>query len=177
MSSKLHTVSLIGLPGSGKTTVGRHLARRLNTKFVDTDLVIEQRIGCSIRCFFAREGETGFRDIEQAVINELTSGQLDFGVLATGGGAVLKEANRHHLYSRTQVVYLHASLDELYQRLRHDHQRPLMQVADPRATLDAMYAQRDPLYRETAHWVIDTAKLSTHALVQQVLDKIVRFSV
>jgi shikimate kinase len=155
------------MPGSGKSTVGRQLARRLGCPFHDSDHVIEQRIGCSIRDFFAREGEAAFRDIEEEVIAELAgSGKV---VVATGGGAVLRPANREHLREGGQVVYLRSSAEDLYRRLRHDTQRPLLQVADPQARLRQMYAERDPLYRETAHYVIETGRPSVATLVNMIL--------
>lgn len=160
-------VSLIGLPGSGKSTVGRQLARRLHLPFVDSDHVLEERLGCSIRSYFEREGEERFRDMEQAVLDELT--QRPAAVLSTGGGAVLRPVNRVHLKSRTQVVYLKSSPDELFRRLRHDTNRPLLQVADPLGRLRDLYAVRDPLYRETAHFVIETGRPSVGTLVNMIV--------
>ncbi|WP_066702082.1 shikimate kinase [Curvibacter delicatus] len=160
-------VSLIGLPGSGKSTVGRQLARRLHLPFVDSDHVLEDRLGCSIRTYFEREGEERFRDMEQAVLDELT--RQPAGVLSTGGGAVLRPVNRSCLKSRTQVVYLKSSPDELFRRLRHDTNRPLLQVADPLGRLRELYAVRDPLYRETAHFVIETGRPSVGTLVNMIV--------
>jgi shikimate kinase len=160
-------LSLIGLPGSGKSTVGRNLARRLALPFVDSDHVIEQRLGCPIRQYFEREGEAAFRDVEEAVIDELSLAQT--GILATGGGAVLREANRRHLRERGLVVYLKSSPDELFRRLRHDRNRPLLQVADPLARLRDLYAIRDPLYRETAHFSIETGRPSVGTLVNMIV--------
>src|SRR5690606_24114578 len=100
-------IALVGMPGSGKSTVGRQLARRLKLEFVDSDQLIEERLGCSIRTFFDREGEVAFRDVEQAVIDELTG--RDGLVLSTGGGTVLRPLNRQHLHARCQVVYLRSS--------------------------------------------------------------------
>lgn len=160
-------VSLIGLPGSGKSTVGRQLARRLHCPFVDSDHVLEERLGCSIRAYFEREGEERFRDMEQAVLDELT--QRPDSVVSTGGGAVLRPANRVNLKSRTQVVYLKSSPDELFRRLRHDTNRPLLQVADPLGRLRELYAVRDPLYRETAHFVIETGRPSVGTLVNMIV--------
>ena len=160
-------ISLIGLPGSGKTTVGRQLSRRLRVPFLDSDTVIEQQLGCSIREFFEREGEQRFRDIEASVIDELT--QSKEGVLSTGGGAVLRPENRAHLHGRTRVVYLNSSPDDLFRRLRHDKNRPLLQVADPLGRLRDLHAQRDPLYRETAHFQVDTGRPSVASLVNMIL--------
>jgi shikimate kinase len=160
-------VSLVGLPGSGKSTVGRQLARRLQLPFIDSDHLLEQRLGCSIREYFEREGEERFRDLEESVIDELT--QRQEGVLSTGGGVVLRAANRAHLHARSRVVYLKSSPDELFRRLRNDTQRPLLQVADPLQRLRDLYAVRDPLYREAAHFVIETGRPSVSTLVNMIV--------
>lgn len=160
-------IALIGLPGSGKSTVGRQLARRLQLPFFDSDHVIEQQLGCSIREYFEREGEERFRDVEEAVIDQLT--QNPPCVLSTGGGAVLRAANRQHLRQRGQVVYLNSSPDELFRRLRHDVNRPLLQVTDPFTRLRDLYAVRDPLYRETAHFIIETGRPSVATLVNMIV--------
>jgi len=160
-------VSLIGLPGSGKSTVGRHLARRLQLPFVDTDHVIEARIGGSIRQYFEQEGEEAFRDLESAVMDELT--KTAQGILSTGGGAVLRPANRRHLSERSSVVYLKSTPDELFRRLRHDRNRPLLQVGDPLQRLRDLYGIRDPLYRETAHFTVETGRPSVATLVNMIV--------
>ncbi|MBA4261135.1 MAG: shikimate kinase, partial [Comamonadaceae bacterium] len=131
-------IGLVGLPGSGKSTVGRQLARRLSLPFSDSDHVIEQRLGCSIREYFEREGEERFRDLEQEVLDQLTRGGA--GVLSTGGGAVLRAENRAHLRQRGRVVYLRSTPEEVFRRLRHDRNRPLLQVADPLQRLRDLYA-------------------------------------
>lgn len=160
-------ISLVGLPGSGKSSVGRQLARRLKLPFFDTDQVIEQQLGCSIREFFEREGEDRFRDIEELVIDQLT--QNPAGVVSTGGGVILRSANRQLLRERSQVVYLNSSPDELFKRLRHDMNRPLLQVADPLNRLRELHALRDPLYRETAHFIIETGRPSVATLVNTIV--------
>lgn len=158
---------LIGLPGSGKSTVGRHLARRIALPFFDSDHVIEQRLGCSIREFFEREGEDRFRDIEAAVLEELTAGPAS--VVSTGGGSVLRKENREHLHQRGSVVYLRSTVEEVFRRLRYDRNRPLLQVADPLQRLKDLYSVRDPLYRETAHFVIETGRPSVAMLVNMIV--------
>lgn len=160
-------IVLVGLPGSGKTTVGKQLARRLKLPFVDSDHVIEERLGCSIREFFEREGEDRFRDVEQEVIDELSRGQAC--VLSTGGGAVLRSANRQHLHDRGKVVYLRSTPEDVYRRVRHDRNRPLLLVADPLQRLRDLYEARDPLYREAAHFVIDTGRPSVATLVNMIV--------
>ena len=160
-------ISLIGLPGSGKSTVGRQLARRLQLHFSDSDHVIEQQLGCSIREYFEREGEERFRDVEESVIDDLT--RVRSGVLSTGGGVILRLANRERLRQRCKVVYLNSSPDELFRRLRHDVNRPLLQVADPLNRLRDLHALRDPLYRETAHFVVETGRPSVATLVSMIV--------
>ena len=155
------------MPGSGKSAVGRQLARRLNARFYDSDQVIEQRVGCSIRDYFELEGEAAFRVLEEAVINELTGHTAC--VLSTGGGSVLRQANRDNLRRHTRTVYLHSSPDEIFRRLRHDKSRPLLQVPDPLARLHELYAVRDPLYRQTAHFVVDTGRPSVFILAGEIL--------
>lgn len=160
-------ISLVGLPGSGKSTLGRQLARKLQLAFVDSDQVIEQRLGCSIREYFEREGEERFRDAEESIIEELT--RLHHGVLSTGGGSVLRPKNRENLRGSGQVVYLKSSPEELFRRLRHDMNRPLLQVADPMARLRDLFAVRDPLYRETAHFILETGRPSVATLVNMIV--------
>jgi len=159
--------SLIGMPGGGKSTVGRHLARRLGQEFVDTDAVIERRVGCPIRTFFEQEGEERFRDLETVVLEELI--QSASGVIATGGGIVLRDINREALRARTVCIYLRSTPEELFRRLRHDSKRPLLQVADPLVRLRELFTKRDPLYRQAAQFVIETGRPSVPALVNMIL--------
>jgi shikimate kinase len=161
------------MPGSGKSTVGRHVARHLGLPFVDTDHEIERRIGCSIREFFELRGEPAFRDVEADVINEVLGGSGLPRVVATGGGAVLREANRMALRAHSQVFYLRSTPEDLARRLRHDTHRPLLQGGhDPLRRLRTLFAERDPLYRATAHFIIETGRPSVHTLVNMVLMQI-----
>ena len=160
-------IALVGLPGSGKSTVGRQLARRLQLPFYDSDRVIEERLGCSVKDFFAREGEESFRGVEASVIDELT--QIPNAVLSTGGGAVILPANRSNLHSRGHVIYLKSAPEELARRLKHDTHRPLLQVDDPLKRLRDLFAARDPLYRETAHFIIETGRPSVATLVNMIV--------
>jgi shikimate kinase len=156
-------IALVGMPGGGKSTIGRQLARRLNCPFHDSDSVIEKKIGQSIRSFFEQEGEAPFRRIETEVIAALATTGLT--VVATGGGAVLSEANRHVLHDQFHVVYLRSTPEELFRRLKNDTQRPLLQVKEPLAQLKKLYAERDPLYRKVAHFVVETGRPSVGSLV------------
>jgi shikimate kinase len=161
------SIILVGLPGSGKSTIGRQLGRRLGLPFVDSDHVIEQRLGCSIREFFDREGEERFRDIEEGILDDLTL--RHHGVLSTGGGSVLRAINRERLHERGRVVYLRSSPEEVFRRVRHDVNRPLLQVSDPLQRLRVLHDARDPLYRETAHFVVETGRPSVATLLNMII--------
>ena len=161
-------IVLVGMPGSGKSTIARTLSRRLQLGMADSDQMIEQRLGCSIRNYFDSHGEVAFRDVEEAVIDQLTQGDAPL-VLATGGGAVLRPINRQRLHERGTVIYLRSSPEQLFRRLRHDTKRPLLQVADPLKRLRALYEERDPLYRECAHFVVDTHGSSLSMLVNRIM--------
>lgn len=172
---KLHSGNLIlvGMMGSGKTTMGRALARQLGKVFVDSDEEIQKRTGVTIPHIFDIEGEAGFRQRESAVIRDLVGrGNM---VLATGGGAVLAEQNRVFLQHNGIVIYLKASVHDLWQRTRHDRNRPLLQTADPHAKLTELYQQRDPLYQQVADIVVHSGKQSVHALMLHLLDEIDAF--
>lgn len=161
--------ALVGMPGSGKSTVGRHLARRQGLPFVDMDQRLEERLGCSIRSYFDQHGEAAFRDHESALLAELAD-QPGPMVLSTGGGIVLRADNRAALRRGfAHVMYLRASPEDIFRRLRHDRTRPLLQVADPLERLRELYRTRDPLYRETAHYVIETGRPSVNTLVNMVM--------
>jgi shikimate kinase len=164
--NKLTRISLIGMPGGGKSTVGRHLAKRLGLSFFDSDAVFEQRFRTTIKDFFGSEGEPAFRDAETAIISDLL--EQNGLVLATGGGAILREENRTLLRERSVVVYLRSSPEEIYKRLKNDTQRPLLQVADPMARLKELHSQRDPLYQSTAHFVVETGRPSVQMLVNMI---------
>lgn len=156
--------------GAGKTTVGRLLARRLKRAFYDSDEEIERRCGVRIPVIFDIEGEAGFRARETQVIAELCA--LDNAVLATGGGVVLAQENRRRIAARGTVVYLHARPSHLWQRVRHDRNRPLLATTDPQKKIEQLYAQRDPLYREVADLVIDTGKQSVQTLAKDLLSRL-----
>lgn len=152
--------------GAGKTTVGRHLAKRFGRRFADADHEVESRTGVRIPTIFEIEGEAGFRKREAQVIAELAL-ENDL-VLATGGGVVLDPANRGVLAGSGLVVYLNAAPDLLYARTRHDRNRPLLRVANPLAKIRELFVARDPLYREIADLVIDAVPGGVTSLVSKV---------
>lgn len=154
--------------GAGKSSVGRQLAKQLDYPFLDSDHEIEDRTGAKISLIFDIEGENGFRDREEQMIEELS--QRSNIVLATGGGAVLREINRQHLHERGTVIYLAASVEQLFERTRRDRNRPLLQTDDPKAKITELLEAREPLYREVAHHVIDTDGRSVRSVVMSILD-------
>lgn len=156
-------IFLVGMMGAGKTTVGKLLARQLDKTFIDCDEEIQRRTGVSVTHIFDVEGEAGFRKREAAVIHDLV--QHNNLILATGGGAVLIESNRAELSHNGIVVYLKGSVHDLWQRTRHDRNRPLLQTADPLGRLKALYKQRDPLYTELADLIVHSGKQSAQNLV------------
>jgi shikimate kinase len=155
-------VTLIGLLGAGKSTIGKLLAKKLQRKFVDSDHVIEARTGVSVREIFEVEGEAGFREREQAVVCELV--REPGIVLATGGGCILREATRAQLREHSTVIYLLATPEEVFRRVGHDRSRPLLNTPDPLAKLRELFEIRDPLYREIAHYIAETHGRSPQAL-------------
>ncbi|MFN9029532.1 MAG: shikimate kinase [Betaproteobacteria bacterium] len=162
------SIFLIGLPGSGKSTVGRLVARETGRNFIDSDREIELRSGVSIATIFELEGEAGFRKRESQVLDELT--QRADVVLATGGGAVLAEANRTHLRSRGLVIYLEVSTDELVRRTSGDTSRPLLQADDPRTRVVELMQLRQPLYEATSHVSFHSGAANPRRLVKRIIE-------
>ena len=158
---------LVGMPGVGKTTIGRRLASRLDMDFVDLDAAIEAEIGGSIRGYFELHGEPAFRNVESDMLGRvLVAGAC---VLATGGGAVLHADNCQTMREHGTVIYLRTSPELLARRLRNDTKRPLLQVDDPLKKLRQLYTARDPLYRAAAHYVIDTQRGSVATVANYIL--------
>ncbi|HSS70301.1 MAG TPA: shikimate kinase [Casimicrobiaceae bacterium] len=157
---------LVGMPGCGKSTLGRLLARRLDKRFYDADVELERRLGVSIPVIFELEGEHGFRDREEAVLTDLVT-QTNI-VLSTGGGVVLRPANRDRLKEGGTVLYLHATPDTLWERTRHSKHRPLLQAPDPFARVQELYAARDALYREVADFVIESDREQVNRLAHRL---------
>ena len=156
--------------GAGKTTVGKILSKRYHKTFHDSDHEIESRCGVKIPVIFEIEGEEGFRKREEVAIAELTA--LSNVVLATGGGAILSTTNRELLKSRGIVIYLRGSPEHLFERTRHDRNRPLLQTGNPLAKLRELYQQRDPLYRDVADIVVDTGRQSVAGMARGLYDKL-----
>lgn len=167
---KSNNIFLVGLMGSGKTTVGRALAKRLGMLFIDSDHEIEARTGATIPLIFEIEGEASFRRREAEVISDLTAQQGI--VLATGGGAILDPQSREYLKTRGIVIYLRASVNSILHRTHADKNRPLLQTADPRKKIEELSRQREPLYKEVAHITIDTGRPNVHAMVMAILAQI-----
>lgn len=168
--SKHDNIFLVGLMGAGKTTVGKLLSRRYHKTFHDSDHEIESRCGVKIPLIFEIEGEAGFRKREELAIAELTA--LSNVVVATGGGAILSATNRELLKKCGVVVYLRGSPEHLFERTRHDRNRPLLQTYNPLAKLRELYQQRDPLYREVADIVIDTGRQSVAGMARSLCEKL-----
>ena len=165
---KSTNIFLIGPMGAGKTTVGRLLAQKLSLTFIDSDHEIEDHTGVDIPLIFEKEGEEGFRRREADIINELC--QRKNIVLATGGGAVIKEENRKNLINHGLVIYLQADIKHLLHRTRKDRNRPLLQGPNPEQKLREIMQQREPLYQQAADYVIDTGKYSVQAIINQILE-------
>lgn len=166
-------IFLIGMMGAGKTTIGKLLAKRLQKSFIDTDQEIEHRTGVKISVIFEIEGEAKFRARESGVLEELTVKHNV--VLATGGGIILHERNRSLLSQHGTVIYLNATVTDLWQRIQHDKNRPLLQVDQPEEKLQKIFAERDPLYKSVANIIIDTDNQSVQALINQLEAKLTEY--
>ncbi len=168
---KNNNIFLVGPMGVGKTTIGRQLAREMDKNFYDSDHEIEARTGADIPLIFDLEGEQGFRRREQEAIEELTD--MENIVLATGGGAVLSEANRKRLTDRGTVIYLQSDLDSLLERTHKDRNRPLLHGDEPpNAILRRLLEEREPLYREIAEFVIHTGHNSIRSVIKAIIDRL-----
>lgn len=160
-------IFLVGMMGAGKTTVGRALAHKMQKRFIDTDKVLVERTGVAVATVFEIEGEAGFRRREASVLAEVAAG--DDCIIATGGGVVLSEENRRAMRENGTVIYLRARVADLWERTRQDTTRPLLATPDPRATLSRLLEERDALYREAAHLVVETGVQSASTLAARVL--------
>ena len=167
------SIFLVGMMGSGKTTIGKNLARTLHRTFVDLDHEIEARCGVSIPVVFEIEGEIGFRKRESQVLDEMS--QTPGLILATGGGAIIAPENRAVLKQRGLVVYLRASVEDLCRRTARDRNRPLLATGDPRATLKRLLREREPFYESVADIILDTGSSTVSAVVQELIERVHQF--
>lgn len=167
---KQKNIVIVGMMGSGKSTIGRLLATQLGRTFVDSDQAIEQKTGVNIATIFEVEGEEGFRQREQLIITELLAQpQL---VLATGGGAVIHTNTRNLLKNHALVIYLKADPHELWRRIQHSRHRPLLHTPNPLETLQKLLREREYYYEETAHLIIPTKRQSVKKLVQHITERL-----
>lgn len=166
-SRQFDNIYLIGPMGAGKSTIGRQLAKTKNLTFVDSDREIETRTGVSIATVFEYEGEAGFRKREQAVIQQMV--ERSPIVLATGGGVVVSPDNRDALRTHGFVVYLTCSIDKLLHRTRSDTERPLLQTGDRRQRIEDLMRDREPLYQQCAHYVVNTGEFPTKSAVALIV--------
>jgi shikimate kinase len=166
----MKSIFLIGMMGAGKTTVGRRLAAQLGLKFVDADHVLVERCGVSIPVIFEHEGEAGFRKRETSIIDELS--QCSDIVLSTGGGVVVAEQNRRCLAERGTVIYLRATMPELWLRTKRDKRRPMLQSANPRRRMEELFAARREFYELTAHHTIDTGRFPVDSVVASIVQSL-----
>ena len=155
--------------GAGKTTIGRQLAKSLAVPFYDSDKAIEESTGVDIPTIFEFEGEEGFRDREQKMLQQLT--KLDGIVLATGGGAILREENRQLLKQNGFIVYLQCSVERILERTRRDTQRPLLKTDNPKARIETLFAEREHLYLSAADFIIDTGVMKSKVVVSHILEE------
>jgi shikimate kinase len=170
--AKPFNLILVGPMGAGKSTIGRLLSGELHLEFVDSDKEIEDRCGANIPWIFDKEGEQGFRDREEAAIDDLT--QRSGLLIATGGGVVMRKQNREHLAARGTVVYLRTSVEQQLVRTQRDKNRPLLQTANPKKTLTDLFEIRDPLYQEIADIVIHTDQRNPKNVVNEIIHTLVK---
>lgn len=165
-------VFLIGMPATGKSTVGRLLSNLLGCEFFDSDVEIESRSGAAVSWIFDVEGEAGFREREHQVLKELT--QLNGVVLATGGGAILRAENRELLRTRGTVVWLDSSDKQIHARTSRDSKRPLLGGADGAATIARLRKEREPLYESTADFTVITDKQPARSVAKHIASELKR---
>ncbi|WP_369602902.1 shikimate kinase AroK [Hahella sp. SMD15-11] len=170
MASAPKNVVLVGPMGTGKTTIGKLLAKELGYEFIDSDREIEARCGADIPWIFDVEGESGFRDRETAVLEDLI--EMPHAVIATGGGAVVRPVNQAIMMRAGAIVYLHTSVDQQYERTRKDRRRPLLQQSDPKAVLERLMAQREPIYRELADIIVETDRRKPWSVAREIAKKL-----
>ena len=163
-------IILVGPMGSGKSTIGNILARKLNREFQDSDHYIEEKTGVDIARIFDIEGEQGFRERETNALKELL--EADNRVIATGGGSVISEANQSLLRSRGYIIFLDTSVKQQMQRLRRDKKRPLLQTDNPLERLEALLRERRPIYLELADLAVKTDKRQARMLASDIINRL-----
>jgi shikimate kinase len=168
--TKVQHIILIGFMGCGKSTIGRELKRISSHPWIDTDAEIEARAQCRIKDFFARDGEDAFRDLETQVLRDLSVNCQSPTIISTGGGAILRGENRLLLRELGYVVWLRAPADMIYQRTKYNRSRPILQTPNPRARIEELLTLREPLYRETAHLIIDVAGLNRTEIAAGIIE-------
>jgi shikimate kinase len=169
---KAQNIILIGPMGSGKSTIGNILAKKLNRDFQDSDHYIEKRTGVDIGRIFDIEGEIGFRDRESNALKELLG--TDSQVIATGGGSVLRKQNQILLRSRGYIVFLDTTVNQQLQRLRRDKKRPLLQTENPRERLEALFVERRPIYLDLADLAVETDRKQARKLASEIINQLPR---
>lgn len=162
-------IVLVGFMGSGKSTIGRRLAKRLGFQFLDTDHLVVERSGKEIPRIFAEQGEAAFRELETSVLNSLS--HLHRCVIATGGGAVVRETNRAIMRQLGFVVGLTAAEEIIFERVSRNNKRPLLHTEDPRGTLSRLLGDRREAYREAAQFVLDTSHLTHDEAVEVIVSE------
>lgn len=168
--SRMH-VALVGLPGSGKTTVGRAVARYFGLDFVDTDAVIEQQLGCTIGQYFETHGENAFREVESQILERVLQNNIA-SLISTGGGAILRPQNRKILRAQSTVFYLKANPDDIAKRLHNDTTRPLLQGHQTATRLQELLQQRGPLYEEVAHFTLAANRKGSSQIARKMMMQI-----
>jgi shikimate kinase len=169
---KAQNIILIGPMGSGKSTIGNILAKKLNRDFQDSDHYIEKRTGVDIGRIFDIEGEIGFRDRESNALKELLG--TDSQVIATGGGSVLRKQNQNLLRSRGYIVFLDTTVNQQLQRLRRDKKRPLLQTENPRQRLEALFVERRSIYLDLADLAVETDRKQARKLASEIINQLPR---
>lgn len=163
-------IILVGPMGSGKSTIGNLIAKRLHRDFIDSDHYIEERTGVDIARIFDVEGEQGFRDRESKALIDLLA-QND-RVIATGGGSVLREENQRLLKQKGYIIFLDTTVNQQMQRLQRDKKRPLLQTENPRERLEALLAERRPIYLDLADLTIKTDKRVARRLAADIINQL-----